>query len=54
MAFKCFVWLSVQTVTFAFNIINRLVFVTEIESVYCAVRTKSLYNVDTSRTLKVK
>jgi len=40
----CFVWLSEQTVTFVLNIINRLVFITEVENVYCAVRTESLYN----------
>jgi hypothetical protein len=40
----CFVRLSQETVTFAVYIINRLVFITEVESVYCAVRTESLYN----------
>jgi hypothetical protein len=54
ISFTCFVWLSDQTVTFALYIINRLVFVTEMESVYCAVWTESLYNTDTSCTLKVK
>jgi hypothetical protein len=38
----CFVWLSVQTVTFVLYIVNRLVFITEAESVYCAVRIESL------------
>jgi hypothetical protein len=38
----CFVWLAEQTVTFALYIINGLVFVTEVESVYCAVRAESL------------
>ena len=33
----CFVWLSEETVTFALYIINILVFITEAESVYCAV-----------------
>ena len=46
----CFVWLSEQTVTFALNINNRLVFITEMEGAYCAVRT----NMDTSHTLEVK
>jgi hypothetical protein len=50
----CFVWLSDQTVTFALDIINRLVFITEAESVYCAVRTEPLYNTDMSGNLKVK
>ena len=44
-----FVWLSEQTVTFALYIIKRQVFITEFGSVYCAVRTESLYNTDTSR-----
>ena len=38
----CFVWLSEQTVIFILYIINRLVFITEVESVYSAVRTGSL------------
>jgi len=33
-AFMCFVWIAEQTAT--------LVFITEVESVYCAVRTESL------------
>ena len=43
----CSVWLSEQTATFALYIINRLDSITEVESVYCAVRTESLYNTDT-------
>jgi len=50
----CFIWLSEQTVFFALYIINRLVFITEMESVYSAVGTESLYNTDPSQTLKVK
>jgi hypothetical protein len=39
----CFVRVSKQTaITFLYSI-SRLVFVTEMESVYCAVRTGSLY-----------
>jgi hypothetical protein len=38
----CFVRISEQTATFALNI-KRLVFITEVESVYSAVRTESLY-----------
>jgi hypothetical protein len=49
-----FVWPSEQTVTFALYIIKRLVFITEVESVYSAVRTESLYNTDNSCPLKVK
>jgi len=30
-----------------------LVFITDVGSVYCAVRTESLYNTDTFRLLKV-
>jgi len=44
MAFTCFVRLSEQTVSFALYIVNRLVFITEMESVYWAVRTESLYD----------
>jgi hypothetical protein len=39
IAFVCFVHISEQTATFAVNISNSFVFVTEIENVYCAVRT---------------
>jgi hypothetical protein len=49
----CFVWLSEQTVTFAFYTIKRLVFITEVESVYSAVRTEFLYKTDRSRPLNV-
>jgi len=43
IAYMCFVWLSERTVIFALYIINWLVFVTEVESVYCAVRAEPLY-----------
>jgi len=49
MEFVCFVWISEQTASFALHIIKRLVFITGVESVYCAVRTESLYNTDTFR-----
>jgi len=39
ISFVCYVWISEQTVTFVFNVINRLVIIIELESVYCAVRT---------------
>jgi hypothetical protein len=45
----CFVRISEQTATFALQNIKRLVFVTEVESVYSAVRTESLYKTDTLR-----
>ena len=38
-----------KTENFALHNIKRLVFVTKAESVYCAVRTESLYNTDTFR-----
>jgi hypothetical protein len=43
----CFVWPSEETVTFALYVINRLVFITEAESVYCAARSESSYKTDT-------
>jgi len=49
----CFVWLSEETVTFALYVINRLVFITEVESVYCAVRTEYLYNTDMARPSRI-
>ena len=45
------VWLSEQTVPCALYIIYRLVFITEVKSVYCAVRT-SPYNITHSFVLK--
>jgi len=36
----CFVWISEQTAIISLHIINLLVFITETESVYCAVRTE--------------
>jgi hypothetical protein len=39
----CFVRISEQTETFALYNINRLVFKTEVESIYCAVHTQSWY-----------
>ena len=38
----CFVLLSGQTAASVSYNINRLVFMTEVESVYCAVRTEAL------------
>ena len=40
--FMCFVIIREQTATCATYSINWLVFITEMESVYCAVRTGSL------------
>jgi hypothetical protein len=50
----CFVRVSEQTATFALYNIKRLVFITEVESVYSAVRTESLYKTDTLRLYRVK
>ena len=49
----CFVRISEQTATFALYCINWLVFITEVESVYCAVRFESLYKTDTIRLRRV-
>jgi hypothetical protein len=38
-----FMWVSEQTAAFALHDIKRLVFKTDVESVYSAVRTESLY-----------
>ena len=46
MEFVCFVWISEQTANLALRNIKRLAFITEVKSVYCAVRTESLYNTD--------
>jgi hypothetical protein len=45
----CSVWISEQTANFALYSIKRLVFMTEVESVYSVVRTESLYKTDTLR-----
>jgi hypothetical protein len=45
----CFVRILEQTATFALQNIKRLVFITEVESVYSAVRTESLYKTDRLR-----
>ena len=43
-----FVRILEQIVTFVLSIINRLVFITEVERVYCAIRTESLCSKDKS------
>ena len=45
--FTCFLRISEETATFAVNNINKLSFYTKVESVYCVVRTESLYKTDT-------
>jgi hypothetical protein len=49
----CFVRISEQTATFALQNIKRLVFIIEVESVYSAVRTESLYKTDMLRLQRV-
>ena len=44
-AFMCFVWIWEQTAIIFLYSINWLVFITETECVYCAVRTESLNTV---------
>jgi hypothetical protein len=48
----CFVWISEQTAAFALYDVNRFVFITEMESVYYAVRAESLYKNEHSSSLK--
>jgi hypothetical protein len=43
--FMCFVWIWEQTAIISLYSINWLVFITETECVYCAVRTESLIQV---------
>jgi len=43
--FMCFVWISEQTTIISLYNINWLVFITETECVYCAVRARSLNSV---------
>jgi hypothetical protein len=53
MEFVCSVWISEQIANFALEDLKKLVFITEVESVYCAVRTDYLYNTDMFRPSKV-
>jgi len=39
---------------FVYGSQNRLVFVTEMENVYCAIRAEFLYNTDRFRPIRVK
>jgi len=41
--FTCFVWISEQTIISLYSI-NWLVFITDSQSVHCAVRAETLYN----------
>jgi len=49
---ECFVRISEETAAFAVYVINRLVFITVVESVYSAVRTDSLYKAEYVSSLK--
>ena len=46
--FMCFVWISEQTAIISLYSINWLVFITQTECVYCAVRTGYLYIIQVS------
>jgi len=48
-----FAWISEQTAIISLYSINLSVFITEAESVYCAVRTGSLTRRDAVSSLKV-
>jgi hypothetical protein len=43
---KCFVRISEKTATFAVYVVNGMVYIAVVESVYSAVRTDSLYKAD--------
>jgi len=43
--YLCFVWISEQAAIISLHIINWLVFITETECVYCAVRAESVNTV---------
>jgi hypothetical protein len=45
----CFVGISEQTASFALQNIKKLVFITQVESVYSAVHAESLYKADALR-----
>jgi len=53
-AFICFVWVSEVTAIISLSIINWLVFITETEDVYCAVRAGSLNKTYYASSLNVK
>jgi len=53
MGFVCSVRISEQTANFALHKIRRLVFITEMGFIYCAVRKEFLYNTDMFRLEKV-
>ena len=48
----CFTWISEQIAIIPLYNINLSVFITEAESVYCAVRTGPLNQIDSVSSLK--
>jgi hypothetical protein len=45
----CYVWVSEQTATYSFTLLTDCFCVTEVDIVYCTVRTESLYKADAVR-----
>jgi hypothetical protein len=54
IVFMCFVWLSEEALTFVLCFTNKLVFITEMESVYYAERPESLYKMNTFRPYRLQ
>jgi hypothetical protein len=50
--FVCFLWISEQTPILSLYSINWLVFITEMECVYCAVRAESINVIQFSRCVR--
>jgi hypothetical protein len=48
----CFLRITEESATLTLYIIKRLIFITEVESVYSAVRSESLYKTDYHSSLK--
>ena len=51
--FMCFVWISEQTAILSLYKINWLVFITEMKSIYCVVRTGYLYTAEVNICLEI-
>ena len=51
--FMCFVWIWEQTAIISLYSINWLVFITETECVYCAVRTESFYAIKINLNIRI-
>jgi hypothetical protein len=50
--FMCFAWIWEQTAIISLCNINWLVFMTELEGVYCAVRSESSYKIDVNVSIE--